>query len=177
MDVPLDGKPIISFRNAVLLAIGLVLGHLAVKLLLDRAALSRAVLDAILWAITGGPAAGGLLYAARRAERQPLQIAWMLLAASELLYALSSTLQLLPMIDTLELSFLPFSQHWVYLGGYPPFLAGILWRPIACLAPGGRRKLLLDTAIITTVAVLVAWALQERFIASHAASVAEWRGR
>jgi len=150
----------IPLHLAGLLALILVLSHLALAFLpKDYAALHVAASD-IISPVAAVLAACALTYAALKANKHAgnIQVAWSLIAAAMFSYALADIIWGVQEISQGNIPF-PSASDIPYLLFYPLATLGILLLPSANSAPRDRIKRVLDMVAVMIAATLIFWTL------------------
>ncbi len=153
-----DGnKPIVSFRSALIVALGLVFAHLAFILLIGNNLILRAPLNSFFLSVSSGLATFSLFYAARqsRPHRSIVSLGWMMLAFALLFNTLGEIAQVVVSLR-IPTKVYPSPADWLYLLFYPLYVVGILFF-IAAAKSGERIKVALDAAIVVIAATLICW--------------------
>ncbi|MBI5681303.1 MAG: PAS domain S-box protein [Methanobacterium sp.] len=150
-------KPIVSFRQAVIIALILLIIFCALTFFLPDERL-KLIFSDLLLPLAAILASFSLFYAAKCSKiySKKLYIAWMLIAAGQLFGALGAIAWL---IFELILNQQPFPSlaDVFYLTYYPLFLAGIFYLPFKHLTRTDRANMILDISIVMVAALLLFW--------------------
>lgn len=154
---PLDKNRVISVRNALIVAIIVVLSYVAISILLkDNEELRADVLN-VHTAISGLLATFCLFYGAYNSRYyRTMYIAWIMLALAWLSFTIGDITWGIIESVMHESPFPSLADIW-FLGLYPLFALGILMLPKEPLTSSEKQKVLLDTSIIMIAAVIVFW--------------------
>ncbi len=158
MSVYQSRKKIISFRNAVILAICVTLCSIVFSILL-RGELRTATNDALA-VFVDFLAALGLLYAARTSAlyKSPVRLAWMVLFLGEIVHTIGDIIWMIVEVGLHQAPFPSPADGW-YLAQYPIFALGFLLLPRVSLTSQERLKVLLDMGIVIIASVILFWVL------------------
>jgi PAS domain S-box-containing protein len=145
---------IISFRNAAVLAVSIVLMRLALLAVIgDKGAFLP--IDDVLYALASGLAAVGLLYAWWNSA-PPSRNAWMVLAIAQIANTFGDSIWAVIEVGLHQNPF-PSLADVGYLAFYPIFAFGILLLPSVPLSSRERQKILLDAGIVVVASALIFW--------------------
>jgi PAS domain S-box-containing protein len=151
-------NPRIAFRLAVGLAVVVFGGHAAVLTAMRNDPAMRALANDALFTLEALLVAGvlaGAAYAARRFSRRWV-FAWSALAAAEFLLALGKAVWTWMAVQAGSVPYSSLADP-AHLLSFPCFIVGLLLLTEARATAAEWITLLLDTAIVITVAVLVYW--------------------
>jgi PAS domain S-box-containing protein len=145
---------ILSFRNAIVLAVSIVLMRLALFAVIGDKETFLTV-DDVLYAAASGLAAVGLLYAWWNSA-PPSRNAWMVLAIAQIANTFGDSIWAVIEVGLRQNPF-PSLADAGYLAFYPLFALGILLLPAVPLSSRERQKILLDAGIVVIASVLICW--------------------
>jgi signal transduction histidine kinase len=148
-------KEIISFRSALILAVCITLGFVAISVLLSSGELRTAINDAFT-VFVNLLAALGLLYAAQRSANYTgnVRLAWTVLFLGELTYTIGDIIWLITEVGLHQSPF-PSIADVLYLAFYPIIAIGILLLPKEPLSSDERLKVLLDMGIVVIASAIL----------------------
>jgi PAS domain-containing protein len=151
-------KDLISFWNALMLALGIVLSSIAINAMLKTGELLTAINDVTI-ILVDLLAALGLLFAAQRsANYGNLRLAWTVLFLGLLTHTLGDMIWTITEIGLHQTPF-PSLADACYLAQYPIFAMGILLLPKVSLTSSEKLKVSLDMGIVMIATVTVFWIL------------------
>ncbi|WP_321422132.1 histidine kinase dimerization/phosphoacceptor domain -containing protein [uncultured Methanobacterium sp.] len=154
----MNKKPFISFKNAVLLVIIIIISFIAISLLLQGEPTLRMIFGDLASPIIELLVIVSLLYAAQQSKKQEktMQIAWMLMAVALISYTLGDITWAL-----LELVFhenpFPSVADIFYLLFYPLFAIGIYFLPRDKFNYTEKVKIILEIGIVILTVGLIFW--------------------
>ena len=148
-------KEIISFRSALILAVCITLGSIAISVLLSSGELRTAIYDAIS-VFVDLLAALGLLYAAQRSANYAgnVRLAWTVLFLGALTYTIGDIIWMITEVGLHQSPF-PSIADGPFLAFYPIIAIGILLLPKEPLSSDERLKVLLDMGIVVIASVIL----------------------
>ena len=157
MSDPLDEKHVLSVRNALIAAIIIVLGYVAISILLKDNEVLRADVTNVHTVISDLFATLCLFYGAYNSRYyRKMYIAWTVLALSRLSYTIGDFSWLI--IETvMHQSPFPSLADAGFLGFYPLFALGILILPKEPLTSREKLKVILDTGIVMIASAIIFW--------------------
>lgn len=150
-----NGREIISFNRAVVLAVSILLIRLALLAALEDREKFLPV-DDVIFAIGSGLAAAGMLYGASNSVGRSRK-AWTILAISQITYFLGDASWAVIEAGLHQNPFPSLADFW-YLSYYPILALGILLLPEVPLSNREQIKALIDAGIVTVASSLVFWA-------------------
>ena len=152
-------KRIISFRNALILAVCITLGSIAISAGLSSGELRTAINDATA-VFVDLLAALGLLYAAQKSAIYGgnVRLAWTVLFLGELTHTIGDIIWMIMEVGLHQTPFPSLADGW-FLAQYPIFAIGILLLPRVPLTSSEKLKVFLDTGIVMIAAVILFWVL------------------
>ncbi|AIS31260.1 histidine kinase/PAS domain-containing protein [Methanobacterium formicicum] len=154
----MNGKEIISFKNATILAFAILISFTVVSLLLQGDSYLRMVFSDITGPVIEILVITGLFYAAYASKNQGqhVQIAWILMGVAFSFTALGDITWAI-----LELVFstnpFPSVADIFYLAFYPLFALGIYFMPRDKFSSSDRYKIILEMGIILLTVGLLLW--------------------
>jgi serine phosphatase RsbU (regulator of sigma subunit)/anti-sigma regulatory factor (Ser/Thr protein kinase)/PAS domain-containing protein len=156
----LDRKPAISFQNALIVAIVIVVSYAAITILLkDNEELRLEILN-VLTIITDLFAVLCLLYAARRSRyNKTIYFAWFMIFLAQLSWTIGDIIWMILEVGFHEVNPFPSAADVGYLGFFPLFTLGVLLLPNLPLSSGERRNVLMDIGIIMIASSILFWIL------------------
>jgi signal transduction histidine kinase/CheY-like chemotaxis protein len=154
-----SGKEIISFRSALILAVCITIGSIAISLGLSSGELRTAINDGTA-VIVDLLAALGLLYAAQKSAIHGghVRLAWTVLFLGELTHTVGDIIWMIMEVGLHQTPFPSLADGW-FLAQYPIFAIGILLLPRVPLTSSEKLKVFLDTGIVMIAAVILFWVL------------------
>lgn len=157
MSEHLDGRPIISFRNALIVGIIIVFSYPTISILLSDYTDLRNAVTNILAIITDLLSALCLIYAAYNSRyNNRIQISWVLLAISRLFYTAGDIIYAY-FESVLHQQPFPSIADPAFLAFYPIFALGILMLPKVPMTSSEKQKFFLDVGIVTIASAIVFW--------------------
>lgn len=151
---PIASGKIISLKRAALLAISIVLIHLALLAIIkDRETLLP--IDDLLFILASGLATIGMLYAARHSHGRSRN-SWLILSAAQISYTFGEIAWTVMEVALHQNPFLSFADIGYFMF-YPLFALSILILPSVPLSSRDRLKILLDIGISVSAFTLIFW--------------------
>jgi signal transduction histidine kinase/CheY-like chemotaxis protein len=152
-------KQIVSFRSALILAVCITLGSIAISAGLSSGELRTAINDATA-VFVDLLAALGLLYAAQKSAIYGghVRLAWTVLFLGELTHTIGDIIWMIMEVGLHQTPFPSLADGW-FLAQYPIFAIGILLLPRVPLTSSEKLKVFLDTGIVMIAAVILFWVL------------------
>ena len=152
-------KQIISFRSALILAVCITLGSIAISAGLSSGELRTAINDATA-VFVDLLAALGLLYAAQKSAIYGghVRLAWIVLFLGELTHTIGDIIWMIMEVGLHQTPFPSLADGW-FLAQYPIFAIGIFLLPRVPLTSSEKLKVFLDTGIVMIAAVILFWVL------------------
>ena len=142
-----SGKEIISFRSALILAVCITLGSIAISFGLSSGELRTAINDGTA-VFVDLLAALGLLYAAQKSAIYGghVRLAWIVIFLGELAHTVGDIIWMIMEVGLHQTPFPSSADGW-FLVQYPIFALGILLLPRVPLTSSEKLKVFLDTGI------------------------------
>ena len=159
MSDSLEKKHVISFRNALILAVVIVLVTVTNSILLrDNPEILRITSDT--WAaLINFLATLGLIYGALNSDYdKSIRRAWSVLAFAQALYTIGDIIWFVLEVGLHESPF-PSLADGPYLAFFPIFALGIFLLPKVPLTYSEKLKILLDTGIVMIASIILFWVL------------------
>ena len=148
---------ILSVRNALIVAIIIVLSYAAISILLKDNEELRADVTNVHTVISDLFATLCLFYGAYNSRYyKKMYIAWTMLALSRLSYTIGDFIWLITE-TVMHKSTFPSLADAGFLGFYPLFALGILILPKEPLTPSEKLKVILDAGIVMIASVIIFW--------------------
>jgi len=146
---------IISFRSALILAVCITIGYIAISVLLSSGELRTTINDATS-VFVDLLAALGLLYAAQRSAiyGRIVRLAWTVLFLGALTYTIGDIIWMITEVGLHQSPF-PSISDGPFLAFYPIIAIGILLLPKEPLSSDERLKVLLDMGIVVIASVIL----------------------
>ena len=157
MSDPLDEKHVLSVRNALIAAIIIVLGYVAISVFLKDNEVLRADVTNVHTVISRSFCHTLFIYGAYNSRYyKKMYIAWTLLALSRLSYTIGDISWLI--IETvMRQSPFPSLADAGFLGFYPLFALGTLILPKEPLTSREKLKVILDAGIVMIASAIIFW--------------------
>ncbi|MFN8597351.1 MAG: GAF domain-containing sensor histidine kinase [Anaerolineae bacterium] len=153
MTAGITRPPLLPVRRALMLALGIVIGHRLLLAVAGQDAAQQSVLHYLYTVVLGLVVTVGMWYVAQHLppdNDQKVRTAWRLLA-------LGLTLSLLGAVFEGLVDRGPSLADGFYLTFYPVFGAGLLFLSGASLSRSDQIKIVLDTAIVMIATFMLFW--------------------
>jgi len=159
MSDSLEKKHVISFRNALILAVVIVLVSVTNSILLrDNPEILRFTSDTFA-ALINFLATLGLIYGALNSDYDKnIRRAWSVIAFAQALYTIGDIIWFVLEVGLHESPF-PSLADGPYLAFFPIFALGIFLLPKVPLTYSEKLKILLDTGIVMIASIILFWVL------------------
>lgn len=159
MNANLGKKEVITFRNALILAVAIIILSLANTFLLQDNQDLRTITNDLFVPVINFLATLGLIYGAYNSRHDKnIRRAWSVLALAQGVYTIGDIFWGVLELGMHETPF-PSLADGPYLAFYPIFALGILLLPKVPLNSSEKLKVLLDTGIVMISSVILFWVL------------------
>lgn len=151
-----DKKPFISFNNAIIIALIILISFMSVLLLNDSSL--KIVFSDLISPIIAILVALSLFYAAKISGKQHrrVQIAWMILGIAVLFYVMGDIMWAFMELILHQQPF-PSVADVFYLSFYPLFALGVYYLPKVSFSRNEEFKLVIDATILILTVGIILW--------------------